>query len=210
MRQEEHIQMSAKTQAGKQPGTEQWQEISGGLLTGLGLTVSDLLLQAGIVQGLEAPGCTWCHRCSDAACSVTAGDAHGCTWRQGKAASVAPGRSLSYLTTVACADLEEHFSPNLSHAGLLSPQLTMSPSCGEQDTESRPYPGSRIVWAVALGHSKPGIGVPFRICPTQIHVDLPLPGPWRGIWGQMPPLPCSLPWCRRINSREEAADISTG
>ena len=34
-----------------------WQEVSGVLLSGLGLTFSDPLLQAGIVQGSEAPGC---------------------------------------------------------------------------------------------------------------------------------------------------------
>lgn len=95
-----------------------WQETSRILLSGLGLTFSALLLQAGAVQGSGAPGCTWCGRCGDAARAVTARDAHGCPWRRGKTASTASRRDLPQPVTVACAALKECFTPKLCHARL--------------------------------------------------------------------------------------------
>lgn len=86
---------------------------------------------------------------------------------KGKTVSVALRRDLANLTTVACADFEEHFSPDLSCVGLGAPQCTTCPSCGKQDTKSGPDPGSRIVWDVGLEQSQMWIWVLLENCPTQ-------------------------------------------
>lgn len=84
MQREDHLPCSAKNHGwvwgtARYGAVAGWQETRGVLLSGLGLTFSGPLLQAGIVRLLEAPGCAEGDRRGDAARSVTAGDARRCT-----------------------------------------------------------------------------------------------------------------------------------
>lgn len=189
MLRKKHLQCPAKG-SGKQPDGEQQETAGLSLWPGCDFLCS-------LVAGRGRAG-VGCDRGGGAARAVTARDAHGCAWRRGKTASTASRRDLPHLSTLQPS---RSASPRaLSSPAHHSSQL-WGAGHGEQGLRSR------IAWAVGREQSQAGIELPsgsVLLCSHSActYVDLPLARPRRGVWAQIPPLPCS--------GAEEAADTSMG
>lgn len=132
----------------------------------------------------------------DAVLSLTAGDAHGCTWRRGKPAYIASKRHLLRLTSVACATRGVFFYKPLSRIS----EPSSSPHLRAAGNRTRG--GGRSCVLPGPG----GIGVPLGICPTQPaaqHIPTQLclcPGHSKVFWSN-PTTPLLLAQVQR-NQRE--------
>lgn len=139
----------------------------------------------------------------DAVLSLTAGDAHGCTWRRGKPAYIASKRHLLRLTSVACATRGVFFYKPLSR--ISEPSSSPHLRAAGNRTQGGPDPGS------CLGQE--GLGFPLGSVPlsqqlsTYLHSSVRVQDTVR-CFGPTPPLLCSLPRCRGTSGRGQAADTA--